>query len=383
MLSLRFEDVPSGSIAIGETYNVAIILENDEGEPMTELEGVQVKLSVEAPQAEQQSAVAAYVEAGGITGISDVVDISCGEGIIELVFAKPAPCSTLILKGTVVDGSCSDEVRQVTAEISGIPSNAGGRDAAAVDQQDEDLSDIGQIVARLRAAMNQSTHENVGPKVKHYLMLIKGRMWNAEGNSERLLAAGLVPMLLELLATAPLNGGASVEAVLEALNVLEELLVNKFAEVMPSCSSCRALIRPDNTMEVLSAKDMGTYHASCLRCRTCNESVHTQPFVRDTASMAPHHVDCAKKANVANDGVVIQCTVVVKPAHITADHHVAAKHFWSSDQVNMLISTLKSRWLPVNEYVRDRAARVALRVGKAEVGPQDRRELFIAGLVGK
>jgi hypothetical protein len=381
MPSLRFEDLPS-DISIGETYNVAIILENDEGEPMSEAEGVKVKVDVEAPHSEFQDAVENWFKKEkGVTGIQDNIEISFGEGIIELVFHKPAPGNQLILRASIVSGPSSNDAE---GELTSVPCASTAADKQE-ETADEELSDLSLIIARLRTSMNASTAENVGPKVKHYLMLIKGRMWNAEGNSKRMLDSGLVKMLLELVETAPKSGGASVEAVLEGLNVLEELLINTTAQVISSCSSCRALIRPDNTMEILSTGKMGVFHASCLRCRTCNNSVHTEKFIRDKPKLHPHHLECAVKANVerADPNEVLTCSVLPSVSG-DASHHVAAADFWNAEtkQVEMLCSSLEKKWLADNEYVRDRCKRVGLHVSKSNSGPLARREKFVTFMVG-
>jgi hypothetical protein len=359
-MSLRFEDLPA-TAALAEIYNCAILLEDADGNSMTDVESVKVQLEVEAGHSSFQSAVEAWVKGGGLK-LEPVVEISCGEGLFELCVTKPAPTASLVIRATLESGELPN-VQPAEADLA-VPSV--GADAATAGPSDEELSDVGELVKRLAAAIQLvSTSDNVDAKVRHYCALLKGRMWNASHNSTKLLDAGLVPVLLELLKSAPASGGATVEAVLEALNVIEALLTNSTGCVIMSCSSCRALIMPDPKVMVLSAGDKGAYHTGCLRCTGepggCNESIMAEPFVRAKSNMRPLHVACAAKAGTeVADATPLRCQVL---SSVTGSHddHVAARAFWTVGapaNFEQLATVLKARWLS-NEYIAERADRVA------------------------
>lgn len=322
---LKFSFVPD-SVVVGEPFSLSVQLVDAEGNDVD-------------PHVVQDidSAVAIALEDGvdGLLGPSDestTAPLSFGEAYFDGVVLAKTSVSDVRFKATAMgfEAALSDAV---SVQRSG--------DDAAV--PDESLADVCDLISRLKSAK--------GAKVKHFLMLLRGRMWGQEGNAEKLVASDAVAVINNVLTKC------DADEAIECVALVQQILTNTDGHAMMSCGSCRAMIDPvalaNPKTIIIRAPNGVVFHASCLLCKQCNAPLGTTAFVRDDADR-PLHVKCAPVAMQSHPSLV--CTVVaVENRHESVN--VAARHFVESGAMARFSELLKSRHLK-DEYVRDRVQRM-------------------------
>jgi hypothetical protein len=337
-LKLKFDYYPN-EVTYGEPFDVAVLVVDEEDVPQSDYSGGQVTLEA----------------LGLVPPLS--VEVENGEALFNGVVIYPDFCLGglwgLSVSGDGFEKAVSDPVelrgdtsikRPTTGDVSGT---ADGSEAS-----DEDTKDVVELTNRLRVAR--------GAKVKHYIMLLKGRLWGEVGNGERIADAGTCSLMNDILSRCDSDTAIEVVAFYEAL------LSNPSGNPIFSCAACRSLIRADDhsVTRILSTQSGLVFHDSCLSCKHCGKGLSTDPYVKDGNDI-PYHAKCAESLTIPNlaSSPSQRCTVVELPPETKEISAPILQHLQSAEQLRFC-TLLKDRHLG-DEYVRDRLKRMMAKLSPA------------------
>lgn len=414
-IHLQFDYVPD-SINVGEPFSCAVVLADREGEPLTPEDAealaagatIVVRLGAVASRApDNRDDDAGCIDDGAdhtdrtclgggdaSDGGSDptTVELSCGEAYFDGVFvtragARDVAAGALRLRATATVmstvGASHLGVRFRAAVSASVPLRGGAKtttgtpsEAAAVD---EALDSVPELVLRLR--------DSSGARTRHYLMLLRGRLWGREGNAPRIVESRAAFAVNDVLARPTVDSDEAIECV----GFVQALLTNATGAALASCGACRSIIQAvaGDARVVVRAPNGVYFHSSCLLCVGCGSELGDTGFVRDIADR-PFHSDCATRGAVAvpsDVAVALRCQVVTLDAIAVAtgtdsEHgNVAASDFLTGGEAARFVAVLRGNaQLWGDEYVRIRVQRMLSAV--AAQGPSHAEVLALlrAGL---
>ena len=233
----------------------------------------------------------------------------------------------------------------------------GGTQAAAGRADDEEITDSGILASMIKTSAT-------GGKMRHFLMLTKGRMWGRPENAASLAEVNVAEIINQALTRC------DQDEAIECVALIQELLSNPTGAIVYSCGACRASIRPDAATNVMP-KAFQTpgglvFHENCLLCQQCQKPTGDAPFVRNH-KLQPFHTDTgcveASKCTTWTDSAPLTCVPLVPPTASSDNYCAAVQQFLSAKTI--FVTTLKANHYTKDDYVYDRAMRMLARI------PQD------------
>jgi len=358
MVKLFFDYYPS-EIQIGEPFNVAIILADEQGSPAEGVEEISVPVTLHGLPF--HAACVTTVALGfGEALFNDLILTAYPEHV-----TRHGDEEVMVVLIATAEGY--DDVECEVVLRGGVGASA------ATHIPDEELLDIKLLTHRLELAK--------GPNVKHYLMLIRGRMWARKENAQDILDCNLMAIVLKILKVC--DGDEAIECIA----VWQELLGNPSGHVLHSCASCRSTIRPQEEqvagqqrVDILRTPTGLVFHSGCILCDYCKQSIGEALFIRDL-NLKPFHENCAKEWGLEIREEPIRCTKLVLPStENAAENFAPCLHFFLAQQAEEFIEVLQTKHLH-DSFVLDRMKRCLVRVPKVVMN-ESAALMYLADKIG-